>query len=335
MANKSIRDLRRKKLKEKKRKRRNNLIKVGICALLITGALNIDFKRKTDDFQIRKPVENRYAQANKKAEAKEVNKEIKAIKTQVATPIGFESVVITDGEKIDNDGYSDTMKSYVKSLKSQYCYQEPSDFTKTEVSINKNQYVEYYGTENSFSKIKINDDFYYVNKYGLGKLKDDENINVVNGVIFVNEKNPLPKDFNPGLDPTSKKAFDTMLIDIQRQGLNLKIASDFRLGQSEEKLLDQKNPDADLAYTSEHQTGTCFDFYTDDTKYSDKFKETDEYKWLKENAYKYGFIQRYTKDKEKITGKKERCWHFRYVGVENAKSMFENNLSLEEYLKIK
>ena len=253
MANKSIRDLRRKKLREKKIKRRKNLI---------TGALNIDFKRKTDDFQIRKPVENRYAQANKKAEAKEENKEIKAIKTQVATPIGFESVVITDGEKIDNDGYSDTMKSYVKSLKSQYCYQEPSDFTKTDVSINKNQYVEYYGTENSFSKIKINDDFYYVNKYGLGKLKDEEN-------------------------------------------------------------------------TSEHQTGTCFDFYTDSTKYSNKFKETDEYKWLKENAYKYGFIQRYTKDKEKITGKKERCWHFRYVGVENAKSMFENNLSLEEYLKIK
>lgn len=332
MANKSIRDLRRKKLREKKRKRRKNLIKVGIFALLITGALKIDFKRNTDDFQIKRPVENRYAQKNKK---EEVKNEIKAVKTQVATPVGFENVVISDEEKIDNDGYSDVMKSYVKSLKSQYCYQEPSDFTKTEVSINKNQYVEYYGTENSFSKIKINDDFYYVNKYGLGKLKGEENINVINGVVFVNEKNPLPKDFNPGLDPTSKKAFDTMLIDIQRQGLNLKIASDFRLGQSEEKLLDQNNPDADLAFTSEHQTGTCFDFYTDNTKYSDKFKETDEYKWLKENAYKYGFIQRYTKDKESITGKKERCWHFRYVGVENAKSMFENNLSLEEYLKIK
>ena len=332
MANKSIRDLRRKKLREKKRKRRKNLIKVGIFALLITGALKIDFKRNTDDFQIKRPVENRYAQKNKK---EEVKNEIKAVKTQVATPIGFENVVISDEEKIDNYGYSDVMKSYVKSLKSQYCYQEPSDFTKTEVSINKNQYVEYYGTENSFSKIKINDDFYYVNKYGLGKLKGEENINVINGIVFVNEKNPLPKDFDPGLDPTSKKAFDTMLIDIQRQGLDLKIASDFRLGQSEEKLLDQNNPDADLAFTSEHQTGTCFDFYTDNTKYSDKFKETDEYKWLKENAYKYGFIQRYTKDKESITGKKERCWHFRYVGVENAKSMFDNNLSLEEYLKIK
>lgn len=333
MANKSIRDLRRKKIRERKLKRRKNLIKVGLCALLITGALNIDFKKGEEEFKIRKPVENRYAQANSKKE--EVKKELKGIKTQVATPIGFESVVITDGEKVDNDGYSDVMKSYVKSLTSQYCYQEPRDFTKTDVTIDKNQYVEYYGTENSFSKIKINDEFYYVNRYGLGKLKDNENINVIKGVVFVNEANHLPQDFNPGLDPTSKKAFDTMLIDMQREGLDIKIASDFRMGQSEEKLLDQNNPSADKPFTSEHQTGTSFDFYTDTNKYSDKFKDTNEYKWLKENSYKYGFIQRYTKDKEKITGKKERCWNFRYVGVENAKEMYENNLSLEEYLKIK
>lgn len=335
MANKSIRDLRRKKVKERKIKRRNNLIKVGICALLITGALNIDFKKSSDDFQIRKPIENRYAQANKKQENEVLKEELKSAKTQVATPIGFENVVISDGEKIDDDGYSDTMKSYVKSLKSQYCYQEPSDFTKTDVSINNNQYIEYFGTENSFSKIKINDEFYYVNKYGLGKLKDSENISVVKGVVFVNESNPLPKDFNPGVDSTSKKAFDTMLIDMQREGLDIKIASDFRMGQSEEKLVDQNNPDADLPYTSDHQTGTSFDFYTGQSKYSDKFKDTNEYKWLKENSYKYGFIQRYTKEKEEITGKKERCWEFRYVGVENAKSMYENDLSLEEYLKIK
>ncbi len=157
MANKSIRDLRRKKVKERKIKRRNNLIKVGICALLITGALNIDFKKSSDDFQIRKTVEARYAQATKSKtnEAAQSNKS-KNAKTQVATPIGFEDVVISDGEKIDDDGYSDTMKSYVKSLKSQYCYQEPSDFTKTDVSINNNQYIEYFGNRKILSqKLKL------------------------------------------------------------------------------------------------------------------------------------------------------------------------------------
>ncbi|EEB35104.1 serine-type D-Ala-D-Ala carboxypeptidase [Anaerococcus hydrogenalis DSM 7454] len=300
MANKSIRDLRRKKLREKKRKRRKNLIKIGFCALIIVGALKIDFRKKTDDIKIRKPIENRYAQANKKEEKKEE----KTGAIQVATAIGFEDLKIKDDQKLDNDGYSDVMKSYVKSLKSQYCYQEPSDYSKTSVSIGNDQYIEYYGTENSFSKIKINDDFYYVNKFGLRKLNsDNENIDVIKGIVFVNKENPLPKDFNPGLDPTSKKAFNTMLIEMNREGLNVKIASDFRKGESEEKLLDQDNPDADDPFTSEHQTGTSFDFFTDDTKYSNKFKDTEEYKWLKDNAYKYGFIERYKKEKESITGK--------------------------------
>ena len=70
MANKSIRDLRRKKLREKKRKRRKNLIKIGFCALIIVGALKIDLRKKTDDIKIRKPVENRYAQANKQGQSK-------------------------------------------------------------------------------------------------------------------------------------------------------------------------------------------------------------------------------------------------------------------------
>ena len=94
MANKSIRDLRRKKVKERKIKRRNNLIKVGICALLITGALNIDFKKSSDDFQIRKPIENRYAQANKKQENEVLKEELKNVKTleRIVTSINIKAV---------------------------------------------------------------------------------------------------------------------------------------------------------------------------------------------------------------------------------------------------
>ena len=89
MANKSIRDLRRKKVKERKIKRRNNLIKVGICALLITGALNIDFKKSSDDFQIRKTVENRYAQANKKQENEVLKEELKKCKNSSCNSYWF------------------------------------------------------------------------------------------------------------------------------------------------------------------------------------------------------------------------------------------------------
>lgn len=56
------------------------------------------------------------------------------------------------------------------------------------------------------------------------------------------------------------------------------------------------------------------------------------YNWLDENAYRYGFIKRYPADKTKITGINNEPWHYRYVGIEAAKRMKEENLCLEEYL---
>ena len=84
---------------------------------------------------------------------------------------------------------------------------------------------------------------------------------------------------------------------------------------------------------SEHQTGLCFDVaYMYDGVYSDEIKENDEeITWLINNSYEYGFILRYPKGKEKITGYSFESWHFRYVGKELAKVLFENNETLEEY----
>lgn len=87
---------------------------------------------------------------------------------------------------------------------------------------------------------------------------------------------------------------------------------------------------------SEHQTGLAFDlgfvidgvniFNFDVNKYSSL------YDWLHKNAFKYGFILRYPKGKESITGINYEPWHFRYVGFYHAKKMFDRSLTLEEYL---
>ena len=61
------------------------------------------------------------------------------------------------------------------------------------------------------------------------------------------------------------------------------------------------------------------------------FENTEEYKWLQESAYKYGFIMRYPKDKEYITGYVFESWHYRYVGIEIATYIYENNITYEEY----
>ncbi len=86
--------------------------------------------------------------------------------------------------------------------------------------------------------------------------------------------------------------------------------------------------------TSEHQTGLCVDFVTEE--YGDRldlsFENTKAFEWLQENAYKFGFILRYPKDKVAVTGYSYEPWHYRFVGREAATDIHFSNMALEEYL---
>lgn len=78
---------------------------------------------------------------------------------------------------------------------------------------------------------------------------------------------------------------------------------------------------------SEHQTGLTVDVWSEGYT---EIREKDA-KWLQENAYKYGFIVRYTKEKKEITGYIEEPWHLRYLGCEIAKDVYASGLSYDEY----
>ena len=88
--------------------------------------------------------------------------------------------------------------------------------------------------------------------------------------------------------------------------------------------------------TSEHQTGLCCDMHSSPTADAARteFPVTPAYKWLKENAWKYGFILRYPSDKEEITGYTYESWHYRFVGRYHAAKIHAMGLCLEEYLQI-
>lgn len=85
---------------------------------------------------------------------------------------------------------------------------------------------------------------------------------------------------------------------------------------------------ADPGY-SEHHVGTAFDI----TVPGKSFAGTKQADWLAENCWNYGFILRYTKEKEKITGYTAEAWHFRYVGTEHSIPMYNEDLCLEEYIE--
>ncbi len=86
--------------------------------------------------------------------------------------------------------------------------------------------------------------------------------------------------------------------------------------------------------TSEHQTGLCVDFITDSMggKLTTQFENEPAFAWLRDNAYKFGFILRYPKGKENITGYTYEPWHYRFVGREAATDIHFSGLTLEEYL---
>lgn len=86
---------------------------------------------------------------------------------------------------------------------------------------------------------------------------------------------------------------------------------------------------------SEHQTGLSMDITCEAMNFQldDTFGETEEGKWISENAHNYGFIIRYPKGKEDITGYMYEPWHIRYLGVELATDVYESGLTLEEYFE--
>lgn len=81
---------------------------------------------------------------------------------------------------------------------------------------------------------------------------------------------------------------------------------------------------------SEHQTGLAVDL----NWISEDFENTDAFRWLQKHAHEYGFILRYPKGQEHITGYMYEPWHYRYVGVETASYIKENNLLLEDYIAL-
>lgn len=84
---------------------------------------------------------------------------------------------------------------------------------------------------------------------------------------------------------------------------------------------------------SEHQTGLTMDLIDrDNSSLDETFENTKEFAFLKDNAHKYGFIIRYPKDKQDITGFSYEPWHYRYVGVDVATGIYNESITFDEYM---
>ena len=171
-------------------------------------------------------------------------------------------------------------------------------------------------------------------------------------LVLCNKYNKLPSNYVPKLTnigsnyssnggklhPVAYEYFKEMVDGAKLDGIKLYNVSAYRSYNTQKYLynryVDRDGVSKADTYSarpghSEHQTGLATDINTASS--SKHFENTKEYAWLISNSYKYGFILRYPKGKEYITGYKYEPWHYRYVGKEVATYIYQNDITYEEY----
>ena len=183
-------------------------------------------------------------------------------------------------------------------------------------------------------------------------------------LILVNGDNALPKDYNytgnlitvpqkylcgwrNQLDKDVWVYAKAMIEAAWKDGVELYILSPYRSYETQETLFSNevekwekkgyKGEDAENKAstvvarpgTSEHHTGLAIDF----NSVEHSFENTEIFKWLQKNAADYGFIMRYSEEKQPITGVIYESWHWRFVGIKHAKKIVSKGICLEEYIE--
>lgn len=176
----------------------------------------------------------------------------------------------------------------------------------------------------------------------------DTNYVLVNKFFYLDE-NYIPKNLEI-IDPkyssgekklvnTARISFEFLAKKAEEEGFHIRAASTYRSYEYQTTLYNnyvaQDGVESADTYSaragfSEHQTGLAVDVDNASSNFNN-FENTKEYQWMLDNAYKYGFILRYPKGKENITGYMYEPWHYRYVGVEIASFINQNNITYEEY----
>ena len=173
--------------------------------------------------------------------------------------------------------------------------------------------------------------------------------------VLVNKYNKLDNNFVPSdlvmidkkytygamyLKKEAKEAYEKMAIDMLSVNLKLHGASAYRSYDLQTELFMAYSVRDGVAAAetysarpghSEHQTGLAIDV-SSGTNSNSPFESSNEFTWLLDNSYKYGFILRYLKESEHITGYIYEPWHYRYVGIETATYLYNNNLTYDEYI---
>lgn len=213
-----------------------------------------------------------------------------------------------------------------------YNEKNPSITTKDVVSlVNVNRDYAYYDHEieanTSLNELVLTNKY-----YKLAENYEPNNLVKVSNKYYYGENHKLTKD--------TYEAFINMWNAAYQENIYLIMNSSYRTYTSQVSVYDSYKNRNGTSYAdsiaarpghSEHQTGLSLDIFSKENTTTSNFKGSVAHIWLQNNAHLYGFIERYQEGKENITGFTPEAWHYRYVGIEAATYIHNNNITFDEY----
>ena len=329
-------------------------LKDSLNAEINSKAMASDYIENIDGGKLKKDVQIDTSKLGKKkcklvliikGEEKNYDFEVKVVDTKAPT-INMEgevNVLLGNTSKIEDMAkVSDNSGKFKTQLKGNYDAKKAGSYK-----------LRLIATDNSGNKaekeIKVNvidmdqteGDMSFVTGKGF-KLTRVDGLTSIDGILIVNNSFSLPESYGIGaIQKDAYAEFNNLLTDARTDGVHFSLLSGYRSYRTQKEIYDDYvskhgKEAADKAVSrpgySEHQTGYALDL----NNAEESFGNTNEGKWLAANCAKYGFIIRYPKGKESVTGRQYQPWHIRYVGPELAKKLYNNGewITLEEYFGI-
>lgn len=321
-------------MKKKKIKKKVKILLVIFLIIFVIGSITIKQNKSNQSPQ---EYTTKIDKKNKKSPLTTLNYSKDDIALIEKYNISDENIKYLIDNKIDSKLAMNIIKEkyYIDDYLKKYLdyYEKNKDLSFSEIITRINTHLddEFYTntekTDDTLGKFVILNKHYY----------SDENYKGLNLIDVDSEYNLYNTTFK--LSKECYEAFLKMYNDAKEQGYAFKINSAYRSYEKQIKIYQGwVNKDGvKLADTysaragfSEHQTGYAFDV-RDYPFTNDDYSKTKSFTWVSENAYKYGFIIRFPKDKEYITGYQYEPWHYRYCGIECATYIHNNNITFEEY----
>ena len=267
------------------------------------------------------------------------------------TEVGY---TLEESKLIINKLNDDNEKYFIENKKNDYL----TNLLNEKYFIEKNLY-DYIDYKNENKKKDLNDVVAIVNVHANKDWYDNDTIKPTDMekeyLILVNKFNYLSEDYEPAdlknislsyaydnnrVREVVNDAFIDMASSAKKDGIQILANSSYRTYKRQDEIYKDFYYTKGVSYAddyaarpgySEHQTGLSIDIFASGNSTTDNFEESDAFIWLSNNAHKYGFILRYPKGKEYLTGYAYESWHYRYLGVDIATKVHDSGLTYDEY----